>query len=55
MNDDNLIERFKPADRANHWLTAITLILVALTGFFHYMTVGPNEVKEDANESRHGR
>jgi len=37
MNDDNLIERFKPADRANHWLTAITLILVALSGLalFH--------------------
>ncbi len=37
MNDDNLIERFKPADRANHWLTAITLILLALSGLalFH--------------------
>ena len=37
MNDDNLIERFKPADRANHWLTAITMILVALSGLalFH--------------------
>lgn len=37
MNDTNLIERFKPADRANHWLTAITMILVALSGLalFH--------------------
>jgi formate dehydrogenase subunit gamma len=37
MNDNNLIERFKPADRANHWLTAITMILVALSGLalFH--------------------
>ncbi len=37
MNDDNLIERFKPADRANHWVTAITLILLALSGLalFH--------------------
>src|SRR2546426_10495682 len=37
MNDNDLIERFKPADRANHWLTAITLILVALSGLalFH--------------------
>lgn len=37
MNDNNLIERFKPADRANHWLTAITLILAALSGLalFH--------------------
>ena len=37
MYDDNLIERFKPADRANHWLTAITMILAALSGLalFH--------------------
>ena len=37
MDDNNLIERFKPADRANHWLTAITLILAALSGLalFH--------------------
>ena len=37
MNDDDLLERFKPADRANHWLTAITMILVALSGLalFH--------------------
>jgi formate dehydrogenase subunit gamma len=37
MNDDNLIERYKPADRANHWLTAITMILLALSGLalFH--------------------
>ena len=36
-------------------IMSLGLGLVALTGFFHYMTVGPNEVKEDANESRHGR
>jgi len=37
MNDDNLIERYHPADRANHWLTAITFILLALSGLalFH--------------------
>lgn len=37
MNDDNMIERYKPEDRANHWLTAITLILLALSGLalFH--------------------
>ena len=37
MNDNNLIERYKPEDRANHWLTAITLILLALSGLalFH--------------------
>jgi len=37
MNDDDLIQRFKPADRANHWLTAITMILAALSGLtlFH--------------------
>jgi len=37
MNDDNLIERYKPADRANHWLTAITFILLTLSGLalFH--------------------
>jgi formate dehydrogenase subunit gamma len=37
MNDDDLIERFKPVDRANHWLTAITFILAALSGLalFH--------------------
>ena len=36
-NDSNLIERFKPVDRANHWLTAITFILAALSGLalFH--------------------
>src|SRR5438046_10735032 len=35
--DNNLIERFKPADRANHWVTAITMILLALSGLalFH--------------------
>src|SRR5919204_1740699 len=37
MNDEELIERFKPVDRANHWLTAITFILAALSGLalFH--------------------
>ena len=37
MNDDNLIERYKPVDRANHWVTAITMILLALSGLalFH--------------------
>jgi formate dehydrogenase subunit gamma len=37
MNDTDLIERFKPADRANHWITAMTLILLALSGLalFH--------------------
>src|SRR2546428_743991 len=37
MKDDELIERYKPADRANHWLTAITFILLALSGLalFH--------------------
>jgi formate dehydrogenase subunit gamma len=37
MNDDNLIERYKPADRANHWLTAITMILLTMSGLalFH--------------------
>jgi formate dehydrogenase subunit gamma len=35
--DNDLIERFKPADRANHWLTAITFLLAALSGLalFH--------------------
>ncbi|MHB8668556.1 MAG: formate dehydrogenase subunit gamma [Burkholderiales bacterium] len=37
MNDDNMIERYKPEDRVNHWLTAITFILLALSGLalFH--------------------
>ena len=37
MKDDELIERYHPADRANHWLTAITFILLALSGLalFH--------------------
>ncbi|MHB8743569.1 MAG: formate dehydrogenase subunit gamma [Sulfuricaulis sp.] len=37
MNDNNLIERYKPADRVNHWFTAITFILLALSGLalFH--------------------
>ncbi len=36
-------------------LMSLGLGLVALGGFFHYVTVGPNEVKEDADESRRGR
>jgi formate dehydrogenase iron-sulfur subunit len=36
-------------------IMSLGLGLVALTGFFHYVTVGPNETQEDANESRHGR
>ena len=37
MNDNDVIERYKPADRANHWLTAITMILLTLSGLalFH--------------------
>jgi formate dehydrogenase subunit gamma len=37
MDDHDMIERYKPADRANHWLTAITFILLALSGLalFH--------------------
>ena len=37
MSDTNLIERYKPEDRANHWVTAITFILLALSGLalFH--------------------
>ncbi|MGA9033760.1 MAG: formate dehydrogenase subunit beta [Sulfuricaulis sp.] len=29
--------------------------LVALAGFFHYVTVGPNETEEDTNDNRRGR
>ena len=36
-------------------IMSLGLGLVALTGFFHYVTVGPKETEEDANESRHGR
>ncbi len=36
-------------------LMSLGLGLVALGGFFHYVTVGPNEIKEDANENQHGR
>ncbi|MHB8623721.1 MAG: formate dehydrogenase subunit gamma [Sulfuricaulis sp.] len=37
MSDNNLIERYTPADRVNHWLTAISFILLALSGLalFH--------------------
>ncbi len=36
-------------------IMSMGLGLVALAGFFHYVTVGPNETKEDADENRHGR
>ena len=36
-------------------IMSMGLGLVALAGFFHYMTVGPNETKADANENQHGR
>jgi formate dehydrogenase subunit gamma len=37
MNKTGMIERYRPADRVNHWLTAITFILMALSGLalFH--------------------
>ena len=37
MNKDNLIERYEASDRINHWLVAITFILLALSGLalFH--------------------
>ena len=37
MNKARMILRYRPADRANHWLTAITFILVGLSGLalFH--------------------
>lgn len=36
-NDPNKIIRYTPAERANHWLSAITFVLLALSGlaFFH--------------------
>ena len=36
-------------------IMSMGLGLITLAGFLHYVTVGPKEVKEDANESRHGR
>jgi len=36
-------------------IMSLGLGLVALTGFFHYVTVGPNEVPEDTNEHQLGR
>ena len=36
-------------------IMSLGLGLVALGGFFHYVTVGPKEIKEDANEHQHGR
>jgi len=37
MNKADLIERYEPADRINHWLVAITFVLLALSGLalFH--------------------
>ena len=37
MNKGRMILRYRPADRANHWLTAITFVLMALSGLalFH--------------------
>ncbi|MHB8668557.1 MAG: formate dehydrogenase subunit beta [Burkholderiales bacterium] len=34
---------------------SLGLGLVALAGFFHYVTVGPNETKEDTNDNRRDR
>jgi formate dehydrogenase iron-sulfur subunit len=36
-------------------IMSMGLGLVALTGFFHYVTVGPNETPEETNEHQHGR
>ena len=36
-------------------IMSLGLGLVALTGFFHYVTVGPNETPEETNEHQHGR
>ncbi|MHB8623722.1 MAG: formate dehydrogenase subunit beta [Sulfuricaulis sp.] len=36
-------------------LMSLGLGVVALAGFFHYVTVGPNETKEDENENRRDR
>ncbi len=37
MSDANLIERYRAADRVNHWVTALAFILLALSGLalFH--------------------
>ena len=37
MNKTGMIERYRPADRINHWLTAITFVLMAFSGLalFH--------------------
>jgi len=37
MNKGNMIERYEPADRINHWLVAIAFVLLALSGLalFH--------------------
>ena len=37
MNDPKLIERYEPADRINHWVVAITFLLLAASGLalFH--------------------
>ncbi len=36
-------------------ILSLGLGLVALAGFFHYVTVGPNETKDDTNDNRPGR
>ena len=36
-------------------IMSLGLGLVAITGFFHYVTVGPNETPEETNEHQHGR
>ncbi|MHB8743570.1 MAG: formate dehydrogenase subunit beta [Sulfuricaulis sp.] len=36
-------------------LMSLGLGVVALVGFFHYVTVGPNETKEDEDENRRNR
>ena len=36
-------------------IMSLGLGLVALTGFFHYVTVGPNETPEETNEHQRGR
>jgi len=32
MNDKNVIKRYNPAERANHWVVAVTFILLAVSG-----------------------
>jgi formate dehydrogenase subunit gamma len=37
MSEPNIVDRYTPGARVNHWITAMTLILLALSGmaFFH--------------------